>query len=360
MPDRILVARLDSIGDCVLSSAFVAGLRSLFPAAHLTGAFAASTAPLFAHCPLFDRVIPIPIDRPQTWRELIEPPYDIAICPRWDVDYWSTRQLAMMSQAPVRIGFDRGNYRFDSPRDGWAGAYFTELVRTRSDRHEVLKTQNMLQSLGMAGAIPAPKLWLPAEAIDLAARFIERHALDQFTVLAVSAGFANRTWPVENFVSVIEAAWHATGRRFVVLGAADAMAAGEWLQQQFPRTVVSAAGTLPLLTSAAILAAADLYIGADTGLMHIAAASRVPVIEISCHPLTGSADHPNSPFRFGPYATLNRVIQPQRPRAPCTDGCTILHTPHCIAAVEPSRVVEMLSDLMRERAMPAGAAAGGR
>src|SRR3981081_3404329 len=107
MPSRILVARLDSLGDCVLSPSCVIGLRSIFPAAHLTGAFAQSTAPLYAHCPLFDQIISIPSEAPQAWRQLVEPPYDIAICPRWDVDYWSTRQLAMLSRAPMRVGFDR-------------------------------------------------------------------------------------------------------------------------------------------------------------------------------------------------------------------------------------------------------------
>jgi ADP-heptose:LPS heptosyltransferase len=118
---RILVARLDSLGDCVLSSSFVAGLRSLFPDAHLTGGFASSTAPLFEHCPLFDSVISVPRAPGKSWRPLVGAGYDVAICPRWDVDYWSTRHLATLSQAPIRIGFDRGAYRYDEPNDGWRG-----------------------------------------------------------------------------------------------------------------------------------------------------------------------------------------------------------------------------------------------
>src|SRR3954453_19828696 len=84
-PDcRILVARLDSLGDCVLSSSFFAGLRQRFSKAHLTGAFSALAAPLFEHSPLFDRVLSIPAGPVSSWRARLEVPYDLAICPRWD------------------------------------------------------------------------------------------------------------------------------------------------------------------------------------------------------------------------------------------------------------------------------------
>ena len=347
---RILVARLDSLGDCILSSGFFAGLRQLFPSAHLTGAFSQSTAPLFAHCPLFDRVLPVPPGPVAAWRALLDPPYDVAICPRWDVDYWSTRQLALLSQAPVRIGFDRGPYHYDEPDDGWPGAYFTDLVRTRSDRHEVLKGEDLLHFLGVTGPVPNPRIWLPDAAKEWAAGFAREHGLERFAVLAVSARRQHRVWPVDNFPPVIDAVRKATDLRFVVVGADDAAAAGAWLQRMRPEAVVCATGGVPVLSSAALIARSDLYIGMDTGPMHMAAASGVPVVEISCHPLSGRADQANSPSRFGPYATRNRVLRPFRPLASCVDGCTVAHKPHCITQVRVSQVVDAALSLLEESA----------
>jgi hypothetical protein len=86
----------------------------------------------------------------------------------------------------------------------------------------------------------------------------------------------------------------------------------------------------------------------DTGPMHLAAASEVPVIEISCHPLSGGTEHPNSPDRFGPYATRNRVLRPVRPLPPCVDGCTLLNESHCIAQVLPSEVIDAALSLLDE------------
>jgi ADP-heptose:LPS heptosyltransferase len=351
MPDidpssRILVARLDSLGDCVLGSSFFIGLRSLFPKAHLTGVFSVSTSPLFQASPALDHVVSIPTDSTETWHRPIQPPYDVAILPRWDVDYWSTRRLAILSQAPVRIGFDRGSYFYDHSIDGWAGAYFTDLVRTRSDLHEVLKSRQMLQYLGMAEPAPDPCLWLTKAAKDWASEFLEGNALDHFAVITVAAGSQNRIWPVENFLPVIDALRSRSNLRFVVVGAHDAIEAGAWLQQLRPEIVVCATGSIPVLSTAAIIARSRIYIGMDTGPMHLAAATRVPVVEISCHPRSGRLDHPNSPSRFGPYATRSRVLQPARSPEMCSDGCNIVDAPHCIRAIQAADVIDAALQLL--------------
>ena len=341
-PDaKILVARLDSLGDCVLSSSFFMGLRRLFPQARLTGVFNETAAQLFGHCPLFDRVLQVPPAPGEAWRSLLEAPYDLAICPRWDVDHWATRRLALLSQAPIRIGFDRGPYRHDEPIDGWAGAFFTHLVRAPCDCHEVMKGEALLRFLGAAEPAPDPRLWLTEAAKNWAGDFIRAQRLDRFVVLAVSATWERRIWPVANFLPVIDALVRRhPDLRFVVIGAEDAVASGAWLQQMRPEIVTSAVGAPPVLSSAALIARSDLYVGMDTGPMHLAAASGVPVVEISCHPLSGSADHPNSPSRFGPYATRSHILRPAVPLAPCVDGCTAEHEPHCITQVATSDVAQ--------------------
>ena len=345
---RILVARLDSVGDCVLSSAFLAALRQRFPKAHLTGAFSALTSPLFEHCPLFDRILSIPPGPTSSWQALVGAPYDLAILPRWDVDYWSTRHLAILSQAPVRLGFDRGPYRYDQSNDGWAKAYFTDLVRTQSDLHEALKGWDLLKYLGMDGPMPDPQLWIPEASTRWAADFAKHHRLGRFAVLTVSAASKNRIWPVQNFLPVIDQLRRLTNWRFVVVGARDALESGAWLQRMRPEAVVCATGSVPLLSTVALIALSDIYIGMDTGPMHLAAASKVPVVEISCHPVSGGIDHPNSPKRFGPYATPHRTLQPVQPLAPCIDGCSILDSPHCITQIQASQVIGATRELLEE------------
>ena len=338
---KILVLRLDSLGDCVLSSSFFIGLRQLFPKAHLSGAFSEMTAPLFEACPLFDRVFALPRGDCEAWLAQIEPPYDAVICARWDVDHWLARRFALMVGAPVRIGFDRGAYRHDEPRDGWAGAYFTHMLRVPSQLHEVAKGQAMLEFLGATAPAPKPQLWLPPEASVQAEEIIRTAALGRFVTLGIWAAWERRIWPTEHFLPVIDALAAARpGLRFAILGGPDAVAAGRELEAARPGRVTNQAGELPIAVTAALAARAVLHIGMDSGPMHLAAAAGVPVVEISCHPRTGSADHPNAPERFGPYATRSRILRPERPVPPCTDGCIKAHEPHCIQQIAPAAVIE--------------------
>jgi heptosyltransferase-2 len=102
------------------------------------------------------------------------------------------------------------------------------------------------------------------------------------------------------------------------------------------------------LSSAALIARSALYIGMDTGPMHLAAACGVPVVEISCHPLSGRSEQANSPSRFGPYATRSRILRPARPLAPCVDSCVVLHGSHCISQVRATQVIDAALDLLNE------------
>jgi ADP-heptose:LPS heptosyltransferase len=299
---------------------------------------------------LFDRILPLPRNSPEMWADLLEPPYDVAIFPRWDVDYWSTRQLAFLSQAPIRIGFDRGSYVFDQPVDGWAQAYFTDLVRAPGDLHEVRKSEEMLRHLGMTEPVPDPGLQLPADATDWAAAYLAERGISDFAVLTVSAGAKQRIWPVENFLSVVDALHREAKLHCLVVGADDAVEAGLWLEQMRPGVVTSAAGSTALPAAAALMARATIYVGNNTGPMHIAAASGVPVVEVSCHPRTGRDDHPTSPTRFGPYATRSRVLQPEAQSERCREGCSITTTQHCIRDVSPLDVIDAALQLLAAEA----------
>jgi len=102
---------------------------------------------------------------------------------------------------------------------------------------------------------------------------------------------------------------------------------------------------LRLGASAALLKRCRLYIGHDTGAMHIAAAVGVPVVEISCHPKTGSPYSWNAPERFGPWGVPCRVLRPERPLPPCREECDA-REPHCITQITAEEVLEAAESLL--------------
>jgi len=334
---RILVVRLDGIGDAIMCAGFFIALRNLFPNGHITAVLDQKTTPLYAEGALFDALV-------SPGGGAIQSDYDLAICPRWDVDYYGEGRIALDSGAPIRIGF----LRPDDPRDSTRSEVFTHTVHVDADMHEVDKSAALLRLLDETAVPPPPRLFIPVHAQQDAGRWRAKAGREdiRYAVLGISAGNANRIWPVENFLSVVDILESQYGLQCVAVGDDTACASGRWLEKMRPASLVSAAGCLDLMSSAALISHAVVYVGMDSGPMHMAAASGVPVVEISCHPLSGSAGHHNAPDRFGPYGTRNVVVRPAKPHAPCSLGCHQLDIAHCITLVPPNDVITALHSLM--------------
>ena len=76
--------------------------------------------------------------------------------------------------------------------------------------------------------------------------------------------------------------------------------AGEKFAAAFGRRAISLAGRLSFSESAAAVEMASLYIGNDTGLMHVAAALKKPVLSVNCFPLDVKMGYLSVPLRFVP------------------------------------------------------------
>jgi ADP-heptose:LPS heptosyltransferase len=101
--------------------------------------------------------------------------------------------------------------------------------------------------------------------------------------------------------------------------------------------------TLRQLTS--ILSYCKLYMGHDTGIMHITAAMKIPVLEISCWPEFGDKFSAKSPYHFGPWGVRHIILSPEKPLEPCKDEC-ISSKPHCILQVTVEDAKEAVKKLL--------------
>ena len=110
--------------------------------------------------------------------------------------------------------------------------------------------------------------------------------------------------------------------------------------------MIDLTGTTTLRQTISLLKRCKLYIGNDSGLMHLAAAMKVPIVEISCWPKNGDKFHHNSPYRFGPWKTRAVVVNPEKAIEPCLGGCTKFE-PHCILQVEVEDVKGAAEKLLR-------------
>lgn len=194
---------------------------------------------------------------------------------------------------------------------------------------------------------------------DLALGAADRQAIDRWlgaqvqrtscsgawVAFAPGTNLQSKQWPTERFAAVGE----ALIRRFdilpVVVGGAEDRALAQTLLRAWGRGV-NAAGALPVRLSAALLERCSLFIGNDTGTMHLAAACDVP-----CVALFSARDEPG---KWEPMGAYHKVL---RKPVPCA-GCMLVRCDArdrlCMRLIEVDEVIAAAEDCLRmPNALPA-------
>jgi heptosyltransferase I len=311
--EKLLILRLGSMGDIVHTLPGVAALRRAFPSATIGWAVERRWSELLCAAgtenaasgtpekPLVDtlhfintvawRRAPLSIE---TWKEarpamsaLSGAHYEVA------VDFqgaWKSAGLALWSAAPQRVGFDH-------PRERPAAMFYTWRVATTSPH---IVDQNLELAARVTGhargpaffplpCSPASESWCDAE--------LRRHGLREFALLSPGGGWAAKLWPPENYGEVAAALAREGLPSLINFGPGEDERARAAEQS-------SAGAAQPLRCSLGELIAltrrASIFIGGDSGPMHLAAALGVPVVAIF---------GPTDPARNGPYGTRSIVLR---------------------------------------------------
>jgi ADP-heptose:LPS heptosyltransferase len=365
--NSILVIRLDAIGDVLMTGPFLRELRRAYPRAKISLIVGPGTANLVEKCPHIDRVLTnrVLTDRlpPLTrwWhpmsrrfvalsfarRHLWPARYDMAVVPRWGEDIYDASILALLSGAPCRVGYSARR----PTKNGAYDRFYTLVVDDRSVRHEVERNLHLLSELRADVHDDALELWLSDEDKRVASRALASTGAEALVALSPGAGSPRRIWPIQRYVEVGH--WLVDrGARLVVVGGPGDEGWGEELRR-IGGDVIDLTNRTTVRETAAVLARCSLFCGSDSGPMHVAAAVGVPIVEVSCHPVSGDDLHPNSPKRFGPWGVPNRVVQPEAPKDDCAAGCRF-EVPHCILNIRVDSVIAAIESLMVEKGVVSG------
>ena len=360
---RILIVKLDAVGDFVLVTPFLRELRAGFPEAFITMIVKPGVKNLAETSPYVDevRTFECRITGSLSWlrrhwkafayarRFLWRRRFDIAICPRWSADIDHAGFLAYFCGAAKRItsselvtpekrllnrGYDR---------------MFTRVVGSTAPRHDVMQNLEILRTMGVAVRATECELWLTEHDLRRSVEILERTGdggSSAFISLGLGAGSPHRTWPLTRFVELARAIMKVFPATFVLIGGQGEQALGRAFRHEFGEdAVIDLTGRLTLRETIAILKKCRLHIGNDSGPMHLAAAAGVSAVEISCHPLTGAPDADNSPIRFGPWGVDSAIVQPPYPLGNCVRQCE-RPEPHCVLSVSVQDVFKAVTQLL--------------
>lgn len=366
-PRAILVVKLADIGDVITSTPALRALRQTFPQARLDILVTPHSAPALAGTGLVDDIIPFdkfqfdrPADalRPASLRaavrlaaKLRRRRYDaVVILHHLTLPFGRLKYaaLAFAAGAPIRAGLDNGHGWFLTHRVHDAG--FGAL-------HEV---QYWLQVVGALGArtddlsLAAP-IASEAEgwAEEVLARWEAAGGRRPFAVIHPGSGGYSlaRRWPVERFAQLARELARRHDLGLVLVGTAGDNV--EELARQCPDTALNLAGQTSLPQLAAVLRRAALFVGADSGVMHLAVAAGAPVIALF---------GPTNADAWGPW-TAGRsraiVLQAGLPCQPCAyvgyaigrrEGCPTMECMHAVQVEDVLRAVEAILSSRPEEA----------
>ncbi len=360
----VLIIRLDQIGDVVMTTPFLRELRRNLPNAWITLVVTPVVLDLVENCPYVNEALACnwkgdrDIHRfKRHWRAwrfakkyLQQRHFDLAILPRRDTDQSHGAILAYFSGAHHRVGYSDNNYNEKPPYYRNNDCLLTHVLGDNTIKHELESNLELLRFMGGNIHNDRMEIWLREEDDRFAGLMLKLHDIKSNELLigfVPGAAHLKRMWPLANFVSLgtwLKEKYHA---KIVVLGSQEEKSLGQQLMQKLKGAVVNTVGNTTLCQAAAILKRCYLYIGNDSGLMHLAAAAAVPVVEISCHPQNGLSSHQNSPKRFGPWGVPHRILQPEKATAPCSESC-IAHEDeaHCVRRVTVDQVKKAVAELL--------------
>jgi heptosyltransferase-1 len=307
----LLIVRLGSMGDIIHTLPAVTALRSAFPEAILGWVVEECWAELLCTLseprsgllsvrrPLIDRVHTVntkawrasPLST-QTWEqiaagfsELRAQRYELA------VDFQGAVRSALIARwsgAPVVYGFTQ-------PRENVASMFYSRQVSARGS-HVVEQNLSLAEGV-VRRSLKLPKLQFPRDqAVE--DRYEERFGnFGDFALLNPGAGWGAKRWPSERYGHVAKALAAEGMKSLINFGPGE-----ERLMQEVESASGGAAtGVACSLTELiALTRRAHVFVGGDTGPMHLAAALGIPVVAVF---------GPTNPARNGPFGTRSIVLR---------------------------------------------------
>jgi heptosyltransferase I len=311
--DRLLIVRLSAMGDVIHTLPAVQTLRDSFPHAHIGWLIEERWAELLyangtprrgprsAARPLVDEVHTVRLKDwkksffsfstlqqiATVWNDVRSARYDVAV----------DLQGAMRSAVLARWSGVRVVYGTAEPREAPASLWYTRRV-VGNGRHVIEQNVSVAEALiGRRVEVPRAELPRAPESEERVERQLREFSAGEFAVLNPGAGWGAKRWPAERYGEV--------ARGLAKLGVRSILNYGPGEEELVRVAEAASSGNARAMSCTvgeliALMRRARLFVGGDTGPLHLAATLRVPVVAIY---------GPTDPARNGPYGTRSVVLR---------------------------------------------------
>ena len=345
-PRRILLLRLERIGDLLMSLEALEDVPRAYPDADIDLVVGSWNAELARRIRGIARIETLDagwlaregaglsmgalLKQAWSWRRR---GYDLAI--NFEPDIRSNLLLAA-SRAPRTAGFSSGG----------GGALLDVALRYEPRAHTSVNARRLVSAVMDVPprASPARIEILPGERRRAAEQLGDRRG--PVVGVHVSGGRPIKQWEPDRFAAVASMLVRRRGARIVLTGSPGDRALVEPVARSLAgANVLDLVGALDLPGLAAILEHLDVFLTGDTGPMHLAAAVGTPVVAVF---------GPSDPVRYAPRDPMHRIVRVDLPCSPCNrirrppERCTG-HTPDCLTGVDIAMVYDAVESALDRR-----------
>ncbi|MCG9128973.1 glycosyltransferase family 9 protein [Candidatus Poribacteria bacterium] len=299
--EKILLIRLSSLGDIVLTTPAIRAIRSHYPNAYIAMLVAKQSADVLKHNPHLNEIIHF--DRLSSNKDTVEMYRILRILRQrkftLSIDFqrkFRTELLMYLSGATQRIG---------------KGILSTKRVSETENKHATEHNFDLLHAAG----IPAENRQLEIFLEDI--ERVKAHQLfnnagindaDLTVGLFPGAGWKLREWMPDRFATIGDKLITDFNAKVLIFGGPNDVDLGNHITYTMKQKTYNFAGKLTLRELAACINQCKLFLSNDTGPMHIATAVGTPTVA-----LFGPGNH----IRFQPIGDIHTLIRYDVPCSPC-------------------------------------------
>jgi predicted lipopolysaccharide heptosyltransferase III len=340
---EIMIIQLAELGDVIISLPTISGLRRAFPSAHIIAVVGQWAKEFVEHFPDVDEVIGVQFRGAATVRrnkEKGEPFFrivkslalrrpDIIVDLKGD---FISQVIWLLSKAHFRV--DRGIVRI---RELLLSVKHSNVVPFH--RHETELCRAIVSPLGVKLYDYRPTLLLKEKDVHDVDVLLEQAGLaseEKFVVIHPGAGWIYRRWFPERYAELSDRIANSGVKTLFTGSRGEEEIVKQILLHQRTETI-NLVGKTSLMQLALILEKAILFIGSDSGPMHLASAMGTPIVALF---------GPNSPLKFRPAWGNNEIIWKGLACSPCSQYYCVHRTNICMEQISVEDVWERVRKLL--------------
>ncbi len=241
--------------------------------------------------------------------------------------------LSWISGAPIRIGFN------DEHR--WRGRYYSQVIEpVPGVRHRIDRDLEVLKPMSIQASSKDPQLRVTPEEENSADQLLDHLGVSRsqpIVILQPGARYWFKAWPPERFAELADHLTSLYGCQMLIGGSSQDIDLAQQIRQMAKSRPTIMAGCTTIKQFAAIAKKSALFVGSDSGAMHMASAVGTPVVALF---------GPSSPREWGPRGGPVEVLYKEVDCRSCFHPTCIRGEENCMKLISVEEVMAAAGRMM--------------